>query len=148
MSSYYDSSLILSAVLEQRSDIDYSEAWDDVPNRFSSNLLKIECIIGIRRAGLQQNFNPEDDWITLRLDRLERYFDGINFRIVDEAIEEVVRQTTQLAQCRSLDAIHLSTALYLQARIGEPLSMCTLDNRLRALAAAFGFPVVPGQVSS
>ena len=143
MVCYYDSSIILSAILEGKRDIDYALAWDNVSTRLSSNLLKIECIIGVRRAGILQDLSPGDEWVTHRVNILEQYFNGINLKLIDDSIEEIIRKNTSLTGCRSLDAIHLATALYFRPHLEETLYISSLDKRMRAIAAKLGFKLFP-----
>ena len=133
MAFYYDSSIILSSILEESRAFDPAEAWDSVALRVSSNLMKVECIVGVRRAGLAQKLPLEDEWVTHRMDILEPYFSGIHFKLMDQAVEDVVRGKPDLARCRSLDAVHLATALYLKAQMDEDLVICSLDKRLREI---------------
>ncbi len=143
MALYYDSSLLLSAILEEDRDIDFAAAWDDVTIRLSSNLLQIECIIGIRRAGGILNMSPDAEWISHRIDLLDRYFDGIHFKNMDSSIEKIIRDNPAIAHCRTLDAIHLATALYFKPNLDEPLHMGSLDQRLRKAAGDLGFELLP-----
>jgi hypothetical protein len=46
-----------------------------------------------------------------RLDLLTGFLDALNFKAIDEAIEEIIRLTPALANCRTLNAIHITTAL-------------------------------------
>ena len=143
MACYYDSSIILSVILEEKGDFDPALIWDDVTIRLSSNLLKVECIVGIRKAGFLQNLSAEDEWVTHRVDLLEQYFNGIHFKMMDSSIEDMIRKNAKLAGCRSLDAIHLATALYFQTHLEEELQIASLDKRLRKVAAGFGFKLQP-----
>lgn len=59
---------------------------------------------------------------------------------------EVVARSRQVFPCepiRSLDAIHLSTALVARNLVTE-LQILSLDERIRDNAAALGFEVAPG----
>ncbi|MBI2899497.1 MAG: PIN domain-containing protein [Planctomycetes bacterium] len=143
MVGYYDSSVILAALLAQRLDIDPAALWDAATVRLSSNLLKVECIIGVRRAGALQPARSRAEWTERRIEALERHLAAVHYRRMDEAIEAVIRSTGSLSDCRTLDAIHLATALYLAPHIEEPLSVVTLDNRMRSLAVKLGFSVLP-----
>jgi len=143
MALYYDSSLLLSAILEEDRDINFAAAWDDVTIRLSSNLLQIECIIGIRKAGDILNMSPDDEWTSHRIDLLDRYFDGIHFKNMDSSIEKIIRDNPAIAHFRSLDAIHLATALYFKPNLDEPLHMGSLDQRFRTAAGDLGFELFP-----
>jgi predicted nucleic acid-binding protein len=140
---YYDSSILLSFILEEKRDIDPVSVWDGVSTRLSSNLLKIECIVGIRRSGIIQDLNPDDDWVNLRIGMLEQYFNGINFKLMDESIEATVRENASLTRCRALDAVHLATALYFKPHHEETLTIASLDKRMRAVASDLGFKLYP-----
>lgn len=143
MICYYDSSILLSAILEQRPKDELASCWDDVEIRLSSTLLKLECIVGIRRAGTVQNIEPDSKWVKSRLEILNEYLTEIYFRRVDDDIEEVVRNNSELSDCRTLDAVHVATALYLKPHLDEPITIVSLDNRLRRVAATFGFALLP-----
>ena len=52
MICYYDTSFLISAVLGQHREIDYDKYWNDVVERVSSHLVRIESVIAIRRAGM------------------------------------------------------------------------------------------------
>ena len=74
---------------------------------------------------------------------LEQFFSGINFKFIDQSIEEVIRKNANLALCRSLDAIHLATALYFRPHLDEELCICSLDRRLREFAVKFDLKILP-----
>jgi len=61
--------------------------------------------------------------------------------ITDEQIERA-RRPFPRDPVRSLDAIHLASALEFVADLGE-LAVVTLDERVRTNAALLGFPVLP-----
>ncbi len=143
MAFYYDSSLLLSALLEEDHQVDTSAAWDDVGLRLSSNLLRIECIIGIRRSAILQKKGPGSEWVSHRIDLLDQFFNGMHFKIIDDSIEKTIRSNPAIARCRSLDAIHLATALYFKPNIDEPLYLASLDKRLREAAGELGFKLFP-----
>jgi hypothetical protein len=143
MAFYYDSSLVLSVLLEQQRVLDLAAAWDEVSIRLSSNLLVIECIIGIRRSGIIQKLNPDDEWVRYRIDLLDRYFDCMHLKMMDDSIEKLIRDEPRIARCRTLDAIHLATALYFRPHLDEPLRFACLDKRLRQAADELGFGLFP-----
>src|SRR5271157_3097952 len=119
------------------------ELWDGASEKLSSNLLRFECVIGIRRAALLQGLAPGDMWARERLDLLSGFLDALNFKAMDGSIEEVIRLTPALADCRTLDAIHVATALHFKPYVEGPLEIVTLDKRLRHLAVKLGFKVQP-----
>jgi len=143
MAGYYDSSLLLGAILGQVEPGACYEAWDVETIRVSSVLAKIECTIGIRRLAASMGKRAGTSWVSSRLAAVDTYLDGLVIKPVDETIEQMVRQDKRLSACRALDAVHLATAQYFQPHLPEPLHICSLDKRLREVAKALGFEVRP-----
>jgi predicted nucleic acid-binding protein len=42
---------------------------------------------------------------------LDEYLNEVNFRIIDEEIERIIYLKKDLSKCKTLDAIHIATAL-------------------------------------
>ena len=143
MAGYYDSSLLLAAALGQFAAADYADAWDGEVVRVASLLLRIECVVALRRAAVAGGQKPDGRWVRARLSAVAPFLDAVTTQAVDDRIEEIVRAEPRLAQCRALDAVHLATALYLRDFLDEPLRVCSLDKRLRAAAVDLGFEVRP-----
>lgn len=143
MAVYIDSSVLLAPFLDMDCPSGLFDAWNGYPIRLSSNLLKIECVISLRRAGVYLGLPEDSLWIKERLIAVVEYFDSINFKNCDTAVEDIIRTDQRLAHCRSLDAIHLATAEYFKAYLSEILVVCSLDKRMREAAENLGFTVVP-----
>lgn len=152
MAGYYDSSLLLGAILGQVDPSSCSEAWDVEPIRVSSVLARVECVIGIRRLAAGMGKRAGAAWASSRLAAVDTYLDGLVIKPLDETIEQMVRQDKRLSACRALDAVHLATAQYFQPHLPEPLRICSLDKRLREVAKTLGFEVrphvLPGEASA
>lgn len=140
MPTYYDASFLLSGFLETVQPVHHS-LWDDESVKFSSNLLEAECVTVLRRVAATR---PEAaEFLTTRLEYLDRCLASIHLATVNNEVLRRLRNEPPLAACRTLDALHLVTALLFQDQLDEPLTVCTLDNRMRATAQALGFPVNP-----
>ena len=140
---YFDSSVILSELLEEKIHPLLIELWNGAEERLSSSLLKIECVVAIRRAALLQGVAADDVWARERMDLLSGFLDALNFKAIDRSIEELIRLTPALADCRTLDAIHVATALHFKPYVEGPLEIVTLDRRMKQLAEKMGFQVQP-----
>ena len=143
---YFDSSVILYELLEEKAHPQVEELWESAGEKLSSSLLRFECVIGIRRAALLQGDAPGDMWARERLDLLSEFLDALNFKAIDGSIEEILRLSPALADCRTLDAIHVATALYFRPYVDGALEIVTRDGRMRLLAGKLGFPVQPSEV--
>jgi predicted nucleic acid-binding protein len=114
------------------------ELWLSADERLSSTLLRIECVIAIRLASLLQGGTADDAWVQERLGLLSDVLDELNFKPVDSSIEEIIRDTPALADCRTLDAIHVATALHFKTFAEGPFEFVTLDKRMKQLAKKVG----------
>jgi predicted nucleic acid-binding protein len=137
VATYFDSSALLEILLGGARRRVVAVCWDADPVRLGSTLLEAEAITVLRRVAPRSA--PPAGW----LDALDRYLDAMIIRDVDREIVDLLRRTTSLGPCRSLDALHLATALLFQKHLDDPLRLCALDERMRRLAAAHGLAVVP-----
>ncbi len=67
----------------------------------------------------------------------------LEYKRIDDDILDIIRKNAFLANCRSLDAIHVATALYFKPYQDEPIQIVTLDSRMRETAGKAGFTVLP-----
>ena len=147
MVCYFDSSFLLSALLEERPESEHV-AWDQARERLSSDLLRYECWVALRRVFLAQPRGTPADRVAQRVAKLDEYLARITFKAVDTSIETFVRGEERLAGCRTLDAIHVATALYFAPHLDERIEVCTFDGRMQAAAVALGLAVRPAPAIS
>ena len=143
MVRYFDSSILLAGILAQKKQDLTASLWDPAETRLSSLLTKIECVIGVRRAGALQNLGADDPWCVERIRVLEEYLDELVCKRIDDDILDIIRKSTFLSNCRSLDAIHIASAMYFRPHQDEPIQVVTLDGRMRETAGKAGFTVLP-----
>lgn len=129
--AYVDSSALLKLVLPEPERPALERVLLRWPDRISSVLLPIECRRIVLRAGSPPGVQA----------RLEQELTGVTLVRLDESIQRLAG-TIGPPGLRSLDAIHLATAL----SIGDyPEAFVTYDERLAAAARAAGFNVIsPG----
>ena len=123
--AYVDASALVKLVLAEPESVDMVR-WYVESERVSTSLVGI---IETRRAVARRPHDPID---------LERVLSGIevvgiNARLADRAAGIAP------ATVRTLDAIHLATALAIGSALG---SFVTYDDRLAEAARALGLPVV------
>jgi predicted nucleic acid-binding protein len=145
MVRYFDSSAVLSGLLEEKDHPALPGLWNRADGRLSSSLLKIECVVAVRRAALLRGLGADDTWAADRLDLLTGFLDALDFKAIDDSIEEIIRLTPALADCRTLDAIHVATALHFKPYVEGSLEIVTLDRRMKHLAMKLGFQVQPSE---
>ena len=137
---YYDTSFLLAAILGQHHEIDFDAFWNLATDRVTSHLTRIEAWVALKRL---QKSNPQLRESNDIVDSISSYLNAMHIKYIDSSIEDIIRDTEQLADCRTLDAVHLATALYFGAHSSELLAICTLDHRMRLTAAKIGFSVIP-----
>ena len=143
MPGYYDSSFLLASLLDQPGRDKLVPLWDDEPTRVSSLLLEAECITVLRRVAASQPAADAEPFLSLRMRYLDQYLAVVSLKNHDEEVNRYLRNEPRLGLCRTLDAIHLATALLFQEQFDSPLTICSLDKQMREVAANLGFPVAP-----
>ena len=128
---YLDSSALVKLVLPEAETGALLEALSDWPERISSALAGVEVLRAVRRAGAGKRVR----------ERAERVIAGIGLVRVDGAVLSGAARL-EPAELRTLDAIHLATAL----SAGEDLgAMICYDAQLAQVAARLGVTMMaPG----
>ncbi|GAB1482767.1 hypothetical protein MASR2M78_15830 [Treponema sp.] len=138
MLSYFDSSVLLAILLDEINKGEASVFWKNAEIRVSSILLKIETITVLRRTYEQFKRTLSSDWLLVKTKKLEEYLCEANYRIIDEEIVKSVFLKRNLAKCRTLDAIHLATALeFKKIDNSEQFCLYSYDKKMIELAKLF-----------
>jgi uncharacterized protein len=129
---YVDSSALLKLVLPEPERPALVRALAEWPDRVSSVLLSIECHRIVLRAGSPRGFG----------ERLQEALETVTLIRLDETVQRLAGHVGP-RDLRSLDAIHLATAL----SMGDlPDALITYDDRLAEAARAAGLRVLqPGR---
>ena len=140
--SYFDSSFLLSILLNESHAKDALSVWESSPIKVSSVLLKFETNISIRRR--YNSYGKYDkNWLETKLAGLNKYIKDVFVMAIDENLENSVSEHYEdLSKCKSLDAIHLATALKIGKKHDRSkIRICSFDKNMRNLAQQFGFAV-------
>lgn len=106
----------------------------------TSSLTAAECARGLTRARMQNRISREYELAALRmLDVAESTWDVHD---LSETIVKSARAEFPVEPVRTLDALHLSTALVFYEAFGE-LTMLSFDERVRVNASALGMALSP-----
>lgn len=123
--AYVDASALFKLVVDEPESIAFSEAADAWPTWVSSELVEIEVLRATRRHG--------EAVVEIARSRLE----SVVLLPIDRDVRRGAGEIDD-PRLRTLDAIHLATALSLGARCGV---MFAYDRRLGDAARARGLPV-------
>jgi predicted nucleic acid-binding protein len=138
--SYFDASIVLAILLDENKKREAFDFWQNSTIRISSVLLKIETIVSLRRTYENNKSKLDDNWLTVKTKLLDEYLNEVNYRIVGSKIEREIYLKKGLAKCRSLDAIHIATALkFREMNNGKDVFIYTFDKTMHDLATHFNF---------
>jgi predicted nucleic acid-binding protein len=125
--AYLDASAVVKLLVQEAETTALRRRLRSWPRRASSALLRVELLRTVRRAGMPR-----------LMEGARRQLANIDLvRLDDDLLERAT--DIEPATVRSLDAIHLATAL----SIGSDLAaVVTYDARMSAAAQALGLPVI------
>ena len=140
---YIHSSFLRAILLEENNKEEYVLTWKNATHRLSSILLKAECIVTLRRSYRSLTKNLPLQWLQTKETKLKNLLDEVSLKIIDRTIIGHIRNKPELSECRTLDALHLSTVLEFSKNSPESIKICSLDKSMRMLSKKLGFPVFP-----
>lgn len=114
MIHYLETSLILSLLLGDEFESQAEDIWNLPSSKVSSILTQIECTIVLRRIYKRDKKKLQNNWLSRKESDLKEIFNQISLMKIDESIQSIVEIKKGISDCRSLDGIHVATALYLK----------------------------------
>ena len=139
MIAYLDSSVLVRVVLKQKPQL---REWDEITVGVASSIARVECSRAIDRHARTGGLHPptgRNAGIAVR-----EILGRMDLATVDDAVLTRAAGSFPIL-LRSLDAIHLATALmYRDAQPDDepPMRFATHDVRLATAARALGFDVI------
>ncbi len=134
MNVYLETSAVLRWVLEEPEAALVERVLRPARGLFTSELTQAECLRALRRLGAPPDGRERD--------RLAAFLSTWDTVPIQSGLLSLVGQAFPVEPVRTLDAIHLVTALDLRESIPD-LQVASLDHRVRDNAGALGFGVVP-----
>lgn len=140
MNLYAESSAVLGWLLGEPSAPDVRAALDAADRIVASDVTLVECDrVLIRAVTLRDLREAAAAERRSMLNRAAAQWDL--FHVSDEIVERA-RRPFPGEPIRTLDAVHLATALSARAALAD-LGVLSLDDRVRGAASALGFDVLP-----
>lgn len=133
---YLDSSVLLRRLFEEKGGL---SRWTKLVNPISSPLLKVECLRAIDRFRLHHRSSA--DYVATLYLNYHALIEGIHWIALDQPILDRASQTFPL-HIRTLDALHLATALLYRETMKAEVVVATHDHRFAETAQCVGFPVI------
>jgi uncharacterized protein with PIN domain len=140
MTLYAESSAVLAWLLEQEHGEAVAATLAQSALVIASDLTLIECDRVMNRAVALNQLRESD--AAQRQARLNAVSARWTLLALDEEISERARRPFPAEPVRTLDAIHLASALIARKAVPE-IGMLSLDDRVREAAARLGLPLLP-----
>jgi len=140
MNLYAESSEVLAWLLEEATAGDVESALDEAELIIASDLTLAECSRALIRAHALGGLSELE--MTRRRTALEASSAHWTLLRIDGEILDRARRRFPAEPVRTLDALHLASALAARAGISD-LALLSLDQRVRDNGAALGFDVLP-----
>jgi predicted nucleic acid-binding protein len=131
--------MVLAILLEEAKKKEAYEYWQNSSIRVSSILLRIETVVSLRRTYEYYKNKLDDNWLMEKLKILDEYLNEVNYRIIGTKIEREIYLKKELSKCRSLDAIHIATALKFREMNNVDIILYTFDKTMHELAEHYRF---------
>lgn len=135
---YFDSNVLLSILKHDEKAAMAAELWHDADFRVSSVLLEAECLTVVRRVARETKKKLPKDWLAKNENQLKIRFEEISLKNVDQDILKIIHATPALARCRTLDALHVATALFFKENSQEDFAFVSFDIAAKQLAKNVG----------
>ncbi len=143
MPAYFDSSVLLSLLKNDSQARRAADLWGEYEERISSVLLEIECTIVLRRIAAQFRSQLPQNWLSSCELKLRASLEEASLKEVDGSIVSLIRGEKRLSHCRTLDAIHVATALYFQQASQGDFYLCSFDQKMVEVAKDCGLKTRP-----
>lgn len=133
---YLDSSVMLSVYLDEDGADDIIRIIEGRTTLVGSWLLPMEVYVSLRR-----NVGRVVEAQSFVEDTLSRFDEDLgDIELMEDvgAVSDRIRDDPRLARCRTLDAIHVASALWWQESTASPVRVATLDRRVAEVSQAVG----------
>ena len=105
--------------------------WSQKTERISSSLLEVECLNVINRYALRLPSKVSLEWRAQSQRWLDRTLGNLTLISINSLIRDKIRSELNLGALRTLDAIHVATALlFRQVELG--VEIATFDTKMIA----------------
>lgn len=139
-----DSSILLAILFAEPDADEARAAWTAGEHRIASVLLAAETLVVLRRAHAAARPAQGPGWLIERERTRATLLEEAHLLDVDAAILETLAVHRELSGCRTLDAIHLATALNVRdAGFGRDVVVASLDRPMRRMARKLRFRLLP-----
>jgi predicted nucleic acid-binding protein len=139
MAIYVDTSFLLNTIYLEEGYKKHVKLLEKEQYQFSSILLEIETFRNLNYVRMNRKSDDVEKWFNKKLTYADELLSRINLKNIDKEVRDEIRKNRNICELKSLDSIHLGTAIFLRNMISEELIFLTLDDKLKSIAKKFGF---------
>ena len=140
MFGYFDSSLFLAILLDENRQDEAVYIWKSNSIKISSILLKIETNVSLLKFYKQNEYKLGINWLNEKKTLRKKLLKEVFLNDITESFADAMEQNDILAKCKSLDAIHIATALDISEKYGRSeVCICSFDKNMLKVAKELGF---------
>jgi predicted nucleic acid-binding protein len=145
---YIDTSAILSIIFEEDNRKQTIKIWKKYQNKYSSNITEAECFNNLQKYRRLMNSPKKDEWYLQKIKILEGLLEEINIRSFNRSITDILKTNENLSHAKTLDSIHLATALYFSYHLDQEIRIFSYDKNMNRVAMKLGLtPLVSEEES-
>lgn len=140
MIAYIDTGFLLSIIFDEEKKDESLNILNQPLIRVSSILLEIEIDLNVRKFIKFNNINEEAG--TEIIAKYKNLVDLINLKKLDSSIIRIIKNTAEFENSKSLDAVHLATAMEINRHNEEPISIFSYDKQMNQIAEKLGLEIL------
>jgi predicted nucleic acid-binding protein len=134
-----ETSIILSLILEDEFHEKASKIWNQKNDVICSILTSIEATIVLRRFYKSNKSKLTSNWLSKNEKRLNEILSECSLVKIDDSILSILELKKEISDCKSLDAIHIATAIFLKDKFNDSnLQFYSFDKRVKEVAKKLG----------
>ena len=138
---YLDTSALVKRYFEEPGSMEIVKRCREAALLATSSVAYAEAVSAIYRKGREEGVGEKD--LSSLLRTLDREWESFFRLVVNDRLNPLVRRIAPVHQLRGFDAIHLASALVLQARLSEPVVFACFDKKLLSAASHEGLETFP-----
>ena len=140
MFSYVDTSLVLSILFEEDTMEESISLLDNSKSKFSSTIA--ECYNNLNKVKVCNVSQKMEIWYSTKVKELEKILSLLNFKVYDKDIVNLIKTNINLIGCKTLDSIHLATAMYIKMKTDSEIKILSYDKKMNKVGKKIGLETI------
>lgn len=142
MFSYVDTSLVLSILFEEDTMEESISLLDNSKSKFSSTITIAECYNNLNKVKVSNVSQKMEIWYSTKVKELEKILSLLNFKVYDKDIVILIKTNINLSGCKTLDSIHLATAMYIKMKTDSEIKILSYDKKMNKVGKKIGLETI------